>query len=220
MFPSGETGWHGNIPRIGSSVQRNKRNLQPIITNCNSFEDLLEQEERGISRRTFYDALPEHDVGTSNESKRRKCTTIKELLQLGEESHNLPDLLARVFKAKLNIMHDKLMSGEIFLQVASTVHVVEFQKRGLPHAHFLISLKPQFKLLTPEAYDRVVCAELPDRSVDPYFYSLVVNHMTHGPCENLNASNVCMKDGKCKNHYPKEHTQYTTHGTGSYPIYR
>ncbi|GAA0158038.1 hypothetical protein LIER_38576 [Lithospermum erythrorhizon] len=145
---------------------------------------------------------------------------IKELLHPGEEAQNRPDLLARVFKAKLSIMHDKLTSGEIFGEIASMIHVIEFQKRGLPHAHFLIILKPHSKLLTPEAYDRVVCAELMDQTIDPYFYSLVVRHMMHGPCGNLNQSNVCMKDGRCKNHYPKEFSEYTTHGTGSYPIYR
>ena len=67
---------------------------------------------------------------------------IKECLQKGEEAHNRPDLLARVFKAKLIILNDKIMSGEIFGQPASVVHVIEFQKRGLPHAHFLIILKP------------------------------------------------------------------------------
>ncbi|GAA0157453.1 hypothetical protein LIER_38465 [Lithospermum erythrorhizon] len=145
---------------------------------------------------------------------------IKEHLKPGEEPHNRPDLLARVFKAKLTIMHDKIMSGEIFGKIASVVHVIEFQKRGLPHAHFLIILKPRFKYMTPEAYDRVVSVELPDSSEDPYFYSLVVKHMMHGPCGELNPTNVCMKDGKCKNHYPKDVTEYTTHGKGSYPIYR
>ncbi|GAA0170149.1 hypothetical protein LIER_43868 [Lithospermum erythrorhizon] len=87
---------------------------------------------------------------------------IKERLQPGEEAHNWPGLLARVFKAKLNILNDKIMSGEIFGAVALVIHLIEFQKRGLPHAHFLIILKPAFKYLSPEAYDRIVCAELPD----------------------------------------------------------
>ncbi|GAA0166266.1 hypothetical protein LIER_40159 [Lithospermum erythrorhizon] len=41
---------------------------------------------------------------------------IKERLQPGEETHNRPDLLARVFKAKLGILNDKIMSGEIFVK--------------------------------------------------------------------------------------------------------
>ncbi|GAA0164737.1 hypothetical protein LIER_20298 [Lithospermum erythrorhizon] len=44
--------------------------------------------------------------------------------------------------------------------------------------------------------------------------------MMHGPCGSLNLKNVSMVNGKCKNHYPKEFTEYTTHGKGRYPIYR
>ncbi|GAA0187494.1 hypothetical protein LIER_34782 [Lithospermum erythrorhizon] len=145
---------------------------------------------------------------------------IKERLQPGEEAYNRPDILARVFKAKLSILNDKIMSGEIFGEVGSAIHVIEFQKRGLPHAHFLIILKPAFKYLTAEAYNRVVSAELPDQTTNSYLYSLVVKHMMHGPCGHLNAENVCMKEGKCKNHYPKSFAEYTSHGQGSYPIYQ
>ncbi|GAA0172975.1 hypothetical protein LIER_41434 [Lithospermum erythrorhizon] len=55
---------------------------------------------------------------------------IKERLQPGEEAKNKPDLCARVFKVKLSIISNKIMSGEVFYKVSSVVHVVEFQKRG------------------------------------------------------------------------------------------
>ncbi|GAA0147726.1 hypothetical protein LIER_36573 [Lithospermum erythrorhizon] len=145
---------------------------------------------------------------------------IKERLQPGKEAYNRPDLLARVFKAKLNILNEKIMSGEIFGEVASVVHVIEFQKRGLPHTHFLIILKPTFKYLSPEAYDQIVCAELPYQRTNPYLYSLVVKHMMYGPCGDLNPENVYIKEGKCKNHYPKWFCEHTTHGKGSYPVYQ
>ncbi|GAA0172637.1 hypothetical protein LIER_26425 [Lithospermum erythrorhizon] len=29
-----------------------------------------------------------------------------------------------------------------------------------------------------------------------------------------------MREDKCKNHYPKEFSNYTTHGKGNYPVYR
>ncbi|GAA0172974.1 hypothetical protein LIER_41433 [Lithospermum erythrorhizon] len=74
--------------------------------------------------------------------------------------------------------------------------------------------------MTPEAYNTMVSYELPDKRVDPYFYNLVVKYMMHGPCGEINSSNVCMRDGRCKNHYPKNFTNYTTHGKGSYPNYR
>ncbi|GAA0161761.1 hypothetical protein LIER_39293 [Lithospermum erythrorhizon] len=96
---------------------------------------------------------------------------IKQCLKEGEEAQNRPDLLCRVFKTKLSILNDMIMSGELFGAVASVVHVIEFQKCGLPHAHFLIILKESSKYLSPETYDRIVSAELPDKIADPYLYT-------------------------------------------------
>ncbi|GAA0156667.1 hypothetical protein LIER_38314 [Lithospermum erythrorhizon] len=145
---------------------------------------------------------------------------IKECLQPGEEAHNRPDLVTHVFKAKLSVLHDKIMKGRIFGEVVSLVYVIEFQKRGFPHAHFLVILAESSKLNTPEAYDRIVCAELPEKDKDPYLFNLVVKHMMHGPCGALKPDNVCMREGKCKSHYPKEFAAQTSHRNGRYPIYR
>ncbi|GAA0168422.1 hypothetical protein LIER_40563 [Lithospermum erythrorhizon] len=142
---------------------------------------------------------------------------IKECRAPGEVVQNRPDLVVWVFKEKLNICRAGI---QMFGLVALVVHVFKFQKRGLPHAHFLVILKSCSKLLSPEAYDRFVCAELPDETEDPYLYSLVVKHMMHGPCGELNPSNVCMKDGKCKNNYPKQFSEQTVDGKGSYHVYR
>ncbi|GAA0169079.1 hypothetical protein LIER_23636 [Lithospermum erythrorhizon] len=60
----------------------------------------------------------------------------------------------------------------------------------------------------------------PGKKANPYLYSLVVKHMMHGPCGEMNFSNLCMREGRCKNYYPKSFTEYTTHGKGSYPNYR
>ncbi|GAA0175335.1 hypothetical protein LIER_28525 [Lithospermum erythrorhizon] len=70
--------------------------------------------------------------------------------------------------------------------------------------------------MTPQAYDQIVCSELPDKVDDSYLYSLVVKHMMHLPCGDLNPNNVCMREGKCKNHYPKNFPDYTTHGKTNY----
>ena len=100
------------------------------------------------------------------------------------------------------------------------MYTVEFQKRGLPHAPFLIILDERFKILTPEAYDRFVSAQLPNPTVNPHLYSLVTQHMIHGPWGKLNPTSPCMKKGYCKFKYPKELAHETTKGKSSYPIYR
>ncbi|XP_075108682.1 uncharacterized protein LOC107781498 [Nicotiana tabacum] len=87
---------------------------------------------------------------------------IKEHLSLADEVHNGPDLVSRVFRAKVEELKTDILKRQIFGRVAGFMYTIEFQKRGLPHAHFLIILADKHKLLTPESYDKFVCAELPD----------------------------------------------------------
>ncbi|KAG5589305.1 hypothetical protein H5410_039819 [Solanum commersonii] len=73
------------------------------------------------------------------------------------------------------------------------MYTIEFQKRGLPYAHFLIILEEKYKIFTLEAYDQFVCAELPDPKRNPHLFELVSLHMIHGPCGPLNPTCPCMK---------------------------
>nr|XP_027076087.1 uncharacterized protein LOC113699936 [Coffea arabica] len=145
---------------------------------------------------------------------------IQENLKYGESAQERPDLVSRVFRAKFEMLKAEILKKKIFGEVAACVHVIEFQKRGLPHAHILLILKPEYKLLSPEAYDRIVSAEIPDPDSQKYLYSLVVRHMMHGPCGQLKPDNVCMKNGFCKNHFPKDYCDFTIHSEDSYPHYR
>ena len=58
-----------------------------------------------------------------------------------DEIQNRPDLISRVFRAKIEQLKDDLFKRNLFGEVAAYTYVIEFQKRGLPHAHFLIILK-------------------------------------------------------------------------------
>ena len=44
---------------------------------------------------------------------------------------------------------------EKFGKVIANVHAVEFQKRGLPHAHILIINPPGFKITNVDDYDKL-----------------------------------------------------------------
>uniref|UniRef100_A0A452YN05 ATP-dependent DNA helicase n=1 Tax=Aegilops tauschii subsp. strangulata TaxID=200361 RepID=A0A452YN05_AEGTS len=81
-------------------------------------------------------------------------------------------------------------------------------------------MNSNYKLVVPEQYDRVISAELPDRHKYPELYAMVVKHMMHGSCGNLNPKNVCMQDLKCKSKYPRPFNQNTLQGKDSYPVYR
>jgi hypothetical protein len=79
----------------------------------------------------------------------------------GQSPQDRPDLVARVFKAKLEDLKDLLFKRKLFGEVVAHVHVIEFQKRGLPHAHFLIILKSNCKITNPDQYDKIISAEIP-----------------------------------------------------------
>ena len=102
---------------------------------------------------------------------------ITENLQPGETAANRPDLVARVFKLKLDeLLRDLTERGVLGQHVAHT-YVVEFQKRGLPHAHILVILDARDKPRTPAQIDKAVTAELPDVATQPELWRLVTTHM-------------------------------------------
>nr|XP_045087172.1 uncharacterized protein LOC109751715 [Aegilops tauschii subsp. strangulata] len=137
-----------------------------------------------------------------------------------QTAQDRPDLVARVFHGKLEAMKEMLFKKNILGVVVAHVYVVEFQKRGLPHAHFLLIMDSAYKLVVPEQYDRLICAELPDKQKYPELHALVVKHMMHGPCGALNPKNVCMQQNECKCRYPRSFNENTAQGKDSYPVYR
>jgi hypothetical protein len=91
-----------------------------------------------------------------------------------------PVLVARVFQAKLKEMIADIESGRVFGRVVATTYVVEWQKRGLPHAHILIFLSDQNKIRTADDIDRIVWAELPNKDELPELYDVIVKNNIHG----------------------------------------
>lgn len=102
----------------------------------------------------------------------------------------------------------------------AVVYTIEFQKRGLPHAHILIFLHPQYRYQYPADIDRIISAEIPDPLTDPGLFDIVSTLMIHGPCGVQNRNSVCMKNGKCSKHFPKNYVGTTTFSEDGYPIYR
>uniref|UniRef100_A0A453JKG8 ATP-dependent DNA helicase n=1 Tax=Aegilops tauschii subsp. strangulata TaxID=200361 RepID=A0A453JKG8_AEGTS len=146
---------------------------------------------------------------------------IRQELYPGQTPQDRPDLVVRVFRAKLEELKNKLLKKDILGKVRAYVYVVEFQKRGLPHAHFLLIMEGRYKLTCPEQYDRLISAELPNKKKYPELYKLVVKHMMHGPCGALNPECPCTKGRpSCKNHYPRPFNAATLQGKDSYPLYR
>ena len=73
---------------------------------------------------------------------------------------------------------------------------------------------------TVEDYDRIVCAEIPDREQFSELYKTVTALMMHGPYGFSNPNSLCMVDGKCSKQFPKEFVEKTFPATDGYPHYR
>jgi len=92
------------------------------------------------------------------------------------------------------------------------IYVVEWQKRGLQHAHILIVLASRDKILTIEDIDSLVSAEIPNKDIHPKAYETVSSCMVHGPCGKAFPLAPCMVNGKCKKKFPKEYSTVTKFG--------
>ena len=68
---------------------------------------------------------------------------------------------------------DDLVNKAVLGKVISYIYVIEFQKRGLPHCHILLILDENDKPRTTDDYDKIVCAELPDKNKHPILYETI-----------------------------------------------
>ncbi|KAF7812510.1 uncharacterized protein G2W53_033486 [Senna tora] len=88
-------------------------------------------------------------------------------------SQDRPDLLSLVFKIKLNALLKDITKEFLFGTCHADIYTIEFQKRGLPHAHILIWLNAEHKLTSEALIDSVICAEILDQDSNPRLYEAV-----------------------------------------------
>ena len=100
------------------------------------------------------------------------------------------------------------------------MYVIEYQHRGLPHAHIVIKLydvpeETDGKIIFIDEHIR---ARYPTQGQDTHYAQLITEHMVHR-CSD--ASNGCLDSNNlCKRGYPKPTgTSTTTFDDREYPIY-
>ena len=138
---------------------------------------------------------------------------IQNALLNGQEPSDRPDLVVRVFHAKLRSLIQDLKNG-VLGAMAAFLYTIEFQKRGLPHAHIIVFLKPHAKLHTPDQVDSLMSSEFP--MDNPELLDLIKKFMVHGPCGNYNDKAPCMNGRKCTRGFPKPFMERTTITDDSY----
>ncbi|GFV75175.1 ATP-dependent DNA helicase [Trichonephila clavipes] len=142
---------------------------------------------------------------------------IKELLLVGQSSSDRHDITARVFKQKLKCLMYFIIKHHVFGETRCWMYSIEWQKRGLKHAHILVWL---INKITPDQIDQIISAEIPDKHIDRNLFDLVTKNMIHGPCGAFNNNSPCMSDGKCTKRYPRKLVSDTITGNDGYPLYR
>jgi hypothetical protein len=125
---------------------------------------------------------------------------IKDALLHNQTAAECPDLITRVFHAKLLSLIKDIKNGMLG-ESAGFLYTIEFQKRGLPHAHIIVFLKPHAKLRTPEQVDNLMSSEFP--MDNPELLELIKKFMVHGPCGAQNDKSPCMKGGVCTKGFSK-----------------
>jgi hypothetical protein len=147
---------------------------------------------------------------------------ITNALRCEETAANRPDIVARVFKTKLEVLLKHLLKEDVLGKVVAYTWVIEFQKRGLPHVHMLIIVRPEDKPRTPQDVDARISAELPDPNNPEQsdLLQILLGSQIHGPCGVRNPSCPCMVENACSKGFPKDFVETTELRADGYPKYR
>ncbi|KAF8059640.1 hypothetical protein N665_1227s0016 [Sinapis alba] len=138
----------------------------------------------------------------------------------GDSPNDRPDIECRVFKMKLDELLEDFKKGTFFKPYTAALHRIEFQKRGLPHAHILLWFGNTTRTPSADEVDKIISAELPNKESDPEAFNLVSKHMMHGPCGVIKPRSPCMENNLCTKRFPRPYNDYTSIDQSGYVLYR
>ncbi|XP_046640289.1 uncharacterized protein LOC124323516 [Daphnia pulicaria] len=133
---------------------------------------------------------------------------------------NRPDVVARVYQLKLKELIKDIQEKQILGVVVARIHVIGFQKRGLPHCHMLIWIDQHDVPTTESEIDKTISAEIPDPETHPELHKIIMSNMIHGPCGTINPNSPCMDGSKCTKSFRKPFSPSTVINSNGYPTYR
>ncbi|XP_021974699.2 uncharacterized protein LOC110869784 [Helianthus annuus] len=196
LFPYGDDGYRIDIPHRGVIDVTNKKR-----PNCKMREFFLRIVYKIFlvdaytmieSERLNFIRFQQHDLRSDTYENIRKLryNGQQDLSKVGKRIFLPSSFTGRSRYMMQNYLDCDSPSSQV-------VYTIEFQKRGLPHAHMCLFMENDYKLPTVDHVDQFISAEIPDINQDPELYTLVKDHMIHGPCGNARMSSPCMVDRKC-----------------------
>ncbi|KAH9613206.1 hypothetical protein KSS87_004398 [Heliosperma pusillum] len=237
LFPFGEDGYRLDIPHSESSLGASSSNKPRDELTCREWIAFRIQERSPSieyptivsSGKGFHQFLV--DGYMMVESHRLNFLWFHQDRLWVDNYNNLSNVVERgevepSFAGSRFIVPSSFHGGEAFMKenyldtMTISVYTVEFQKRGLPHAHILLFLHRDDKFPTAADVDKIIYAEIPDPVEDPVLHAVVCAHMLHGPCGTAKRDSPCMVGGRCSKYYPKESTERTIVDKDGYPIYK
>ncbi|CAE1313400.1 unnamed protein product [Acanthosepion pharaonis] len=147
-----------------------------------------------------------------------KWYAIAKQLMPGQSAYDRADFIVRVYHLKLGKLMDVITKGQVLGAVCCRMHTIEWQKRGLAHAHILIWLCDKIEATE---FDHLISAEISDPSADPELYEIVTTNMIYSPCGSpYNYTSCHNSDSKCTRQYPRDFVSKIITGSDGYPLYR
>jgi hypothetical protein len=150
---------------------------------------------------------------------------ITRALPAGGKWKDHPDVVSRAFMLRLKSIVNDFKVGCIFGALKAYVYRIEWQARGLPHAHMLLIL--EHKIMSTRQIDSIVSAEVPDPVGSPVLHALVTKHMLHPSCDVMlraqRAGCRLKPNGEvcdCMRRFPKEMCAETSLICDGFPKYR
>ncbi|XP_022032408.1 uncharacterized protein LOC110933497 [Helianthus annuus] len=200
------------------------------VQNLKNLNATVESEENNASSCGKPILLPSSFTGGSRYMMQKYLDAMAICKCLHDKALNAedrPDIISRIFKCKLDHLIKDFKKQKFFgdMQAShcskiSVMYTVEFQKRGLPHAHICLFLGAESKFPNASDIDRVITTEIPDKERDLELYELVKQFMIHGPCGTDNPLYPGMVQQKCSKKFPKKYVDETCVDSEGYPVYR
>nr|GEX71953.1 DNA helicase PIF1, ATP-dependent [Tanacetum cinerariifolium] len=174
LFPYGEDGFHEKIPTT-TMQEYEKQNVDTLRVDLyHNLNDVVTRGDTHAEGLGKIIVLPRSFIG----SPRYMMQNYQDTMALCRAYGN-PDLFITFTS------NPKWLEITKMLALLPVVYVIEFQKRGLPHAYILLWLKEEWKCTTPTQIDDIISAEIPCPTDDPEGYKVVTEFMLHGPCETI-----------------------------------